>query len=170
MSTFHRFLTSLLPLSLSVGFTAIAGALFSPISAQFIPSTPLFNRITLSPQFSPDPIIVNGTSGGSLPAATIATVAESPTGFCVGYVDRQPDYRLVLTEPFSYLSLQVRSVGDTVLVVRGPGGNWCNDDLNAQSKNPVISGQWSKGTYDIWVGSAQENAYHSYQLYLTEVR
>ncbi|HEY9646374.1 MAG TPA: hypothetical protein V6C88_08405, partial [Chroococcidiopsis sp.] len=57
-------------------------------------------------------------------------------------------------------SLQVQSTGDTMLVVRGPGGTWCNDSYNGQ--NPGIAGQWFSGTYEIWVGSPSNDAYYPY--------
>lgn len=133
-----------------------------------LPAAPIFERIAISPSFDPDPLILRGISGGSIPAAQAAGVPETPTGFCTGFVDRQPDHRVTLNQPFSYLSLQIRSLQDTMLVVRGPGGTWCNDDQNG--KNPGISGQWLAGTYEVWVGSFQQNEYHPYTLNITEVR
>jgi hypothetical protein len=37
------------------------------------------------------------------------------------------------------------------MVVKGPGGVWCNDDY--QDKNAGISGQWLPGIYQVWVGN-----------------
>jgi hypothetical protein len=64
------------------------------------------------------------------------------------------------------MTLQVRSSGDTILLVRGPGGVWCNDDL--RDRNPVISGAWLPGTYEIWVGSYEKNAAFPYILNVLE--
>ena len=69
-------------------------------------------------------------------------------------------FRQYQTEFFDYLSLQVESPEDTVLVVRGPGGSWCNDDV--LGFNPGLAGEWFSGTYDVWVGSYNEETYHPY--------
>ena len=107
--------------------------------------------VTLNPGFSPDPIELRGVSGGVVAAKQAAGQAETPTGACVGFVDSQPDHTLELNSYFDYLRLQISSPDDTTIVVRGPGGIWCNDDF--QDKNAGIEGQWLAGTYEIWVGS-----------------
>ncbi|MCA6527475.1 MAG: hypothetical protein ACK5Y4_02415, partial [Pseudanabaena sp.] len=62
--------------------------------------------------------------------------------------------------------MQVKSSGDTILLVRGPGGSWCSDDVS--DRNPEISGDWLEGTYEVWVGSYEENTSFPYLLQLTE--
>ena len=128
----------------------------------------LFRKVTLNPGFDPDPFALSGISGGTAPAATIADRLETETGICWGYVSEIPDYELVLTEVFAYLNLQVFSAQDTMLLVQGPGGTWCSDDIDGW--NPSIAGQWLGGTYKIWVGSAELNQYSPYDLNLSEVR
>lgn len=129
------------------------------------PSLDLDLNIELNPGFSPDPLMIRGISGGSIPAAEIANRETTPNGPCVGLVDEEPDHRIVLTKFFNYLSLEVSSSQDTTLVIRGPGGSWCNDDQDG--KNPGIAGQWLKGTYEVWVGSYQEDNYHPYTIKIT---
>jgi len=126
----------------------------------------IFENITISPRFSPDPIIIRGISGGSIPAAKIADREQSITGPCVGLVDREPDHRLELTAFFNYLSLQVESAQDTTLVIRGPGGSWCNDDFEGD-RNPGIAGQWQKGIYEVWIGSYDREQYYPYTIRIT---
>jgi len=128
----------------------------------------IFENLTLSPGFKPDPESVRGISGGEVAARTVSARIETSTGPCVGFVDRQPDHILTLTENFDYLSVEVESPEDTTLVISGPGGTWCNDDL--QGKNPGIIGQWLVGNYKIWVGSYQRNKFHPYVVRLTETR
>jgi hypothetical protein len=159
-------------LNLSIGLMAISliavGLLGSPAAqAQQAPSPSvgIFEDITLSPNFSPDPATVRGISGGPLPASDVAGRAETATGRCLGYVDEQPDHTMQLTSFFNYLSLQIQSPEDTTLVVRGPGGSWCNDDY--EDTNPGIAGQWLSGTYEIWVGSYEQNSYHPYVIRIT---
>ncbi len=129
-------------------------------------STPMFENVTLYPEFSPDPVMIRGLSGGPASAQDTAGREETPTGSCMGFVDEKPDHTLVLNGFFNYLSLQVSSNEDTVLVIRGPGGSWCNDDY--VDMNPGISGQWLSGKYDIWVGSYKSNAYHPYVIKITD--
>ncbi|MDA0209024.1 hypothetical protein QPK87_16055 [Kamptonema cortianum] len=164
-----------LPLPCS-GFLARSGLLmlvsvagFAPLGqAQTTPISPTFRSITVSPKFSPDPLVLKGIGGGEVSASDRVGIVETSTGFCVGFINDRPDHRLVLTEAFSYLSLQVQSPQDTMLVVRGPGGTWCNDDL--VGKNPGIAGEWLPGTYEVWVGSYRQADYHPYLIKITEVR
>ncbi len=128
--------------------------------------SPLFENVTISPRFSPDPLTLRGVSGGNIPASDVAT--PPVTGTCVGFVDEEPDHRLELTAFFNYLSLRVQSSEDTTIVIRGPGGSWCNDDYQG-NKNPGIAGQWLSGTYEVWIGSYQPNQYHPYTIRITEV-
>lgn len=126
----------------------------------------IFENVTLSPAFAPDPATVRGISGGATAASDIAGRSETATGPCNGFVDQQPDHTITLTEYFNYLSLQIQSSDDTTLVIRGPGGIWCNDDYSG--KNPGIAGQWLSGTYQIWIGSYDQNGYYPYVIRMTE--
>lgn len=138
----------------------IVGGCFSssPVLAQSI-----FENVRVSPQFLRQPVTMRGISGGSVPARQISGQAETETGRCVGFVDLEPDHTITLTSFFDYLNLQVRSSGDTILVIMGPGGTWCNDDYS-NDQNPGISGQWLEGIYQIWIGSYHQNNYHPYVI------
>jgi hypothetical protein len=128
-------------------------------------SVPMFESVTISPKSTGQKFIMHGLSGGPVTSQSISLRPKTETGDCIGFVDRQPDHRLTLTEPLSYLHLLVRSSGDTVLVVRGPGGVWCNDDSG--NRNPAIAGRWLAGTYEIWIGSYEEYASFPYLLELS---
>jgi hypothetical protein len=138
-----------------------------PAYAQFGQEEPrtIFENVTLSPGFSPNPTTVHGISGGPQVASEVSRRAETATGACAGYIDRTPDHVMVLTEFFDYLQLHVQSPEDTTLVIRGPGGSWCND--NYEDKNPGIAGQWLSGTYQIWVGSHESDRYDPYIIRIT---
>lgn len=156
-----------------VGATATAIVVSGLISitsakAQSNQPQPIFENVRIGSKFAPDPLIIRGISGGSVPARSVAGRGETPTGACVGYVDEQPDHTVELTSFFNYLSLQVQSPEDTTLIVRGPGGSWCNDD--AQGKNPGIAGQWQPGTYRVWIGSYEKDQYHPYVIRMSEVQ
>jgi len=147
------------------GFSTIA-----PAFAQTATAPPIFDSITIKPNVVPNPTGLRGVSGGPMSAShrSVANRVESPTGPCVGYVDLQPNHRMTLTSFFNDLRLEVQSPADTTLVVKGPGGSWCNDDAGG-SKNPAIAGQWQPGIYSIWVGSYENNEYHPYILKITPV-
>jgi hypothetical protein len=156
-----------------VAVAIVAGAFSSPL---FVPTLaqpaqlPLFESVTVSPKFDPDPIAIRGISGGEVAAEKIAGRKETSTGPCAGFADEQPDHILTLTAFLNYLSMQVESPEDTTLIVRGPGGSWCSDDQISRGKNPGIAGQWRAGTYEIWIGSYKAKSYHPYSLEITEVK
>jgi hypothetical protein len=125
-------------------------------------------NVTLNPKFSPDPLELRGISGGSINAATVAGRTQTQTGTCNGFVDTEPDHTVILKTFFDYLSLQVQSPQDTTLVIKGPGGVWCNDD--SDGKDPGVSGEWLAGTYQVWIGSYHKTKYVPYVLKITGVR
>jgi hypothetical protein len=128
----------------------------------------LFENATVSPKFQPDPIQLKGVSGGSKAASQVAGTAETPTGACLGFMDNQPDHALELTAFFKYLSISADSAADTTILVKGPGGVWCNDDF--RGKNAGVSGQWLPGTYEVWVGGFAKNKSVPYVLKISETQ
>lgn len=153
---------------LGCGLAVVGVGAIAPASAQIVRNQPMFTDVTLAPRFIPDPTQVRGLSGGEYYAEQVAGRLKTETGSCVGFVNEKPDHEIRLTEFFQYLNMQVFSAGDTVLLVRGPGGTWCSDDRTAAG--PSIAGQWLPGTYEIWVGSVDASEYTPYQLEFTEVR
>ena len=128
----------------------------------------IFGDVTIGPQFSPDPLTVRGMSGGSISGNQVGGRSETATGPCTGFVDETPDHTLALTSKFEYLKLQVQSPEDTTLIIKGPGGTWCNDDF--EGKNAGITGEWLAGTYQIWVGSYEKDKYLPYTIKITEIK
>ncbi|MEA5576147.1 hypothetical protein [Anabaena sp. UHCC 0451] len=153
-------------LSLIIVNFGITTAIHGLADAQETPA--IFADITINRKFSPDPLTVRGMSGGSIPAKKVNRGAETPTGPCSGFVDKEADHTLTLTSKFDYLKLQVESKADTTMMIKGPGGTWCNDDFNG--KNPGIVGEWLEGVYKIWVGSYERGKYFPYSLNITEVK
>jgi hypothetical protein len=131
--------------------------------SQLVQSQPA--SITLSPQFSPNPIELKGTAGGATAVGEIVGLTETPTGPCTGFANTAPDHVVILKAFFRSLSLAVESPQDTALIVKGPGGTWCNDDF--YGKNPGVTGQWLPGRYDIWVSTYTKNRSAPYVLRLT---
>jgi hypothetical protein len=148
--------------------TGLVTGLWAGLPAIAQSPTTIFENVTLSPSFTPDPTTVRGISGGEAAASQVAERADTVTGPCNGFIDAQPDHTIVLTQYFNYLSLQVQSPEDTTLVIRGPGGVWCNDDYSG--KNPGIAGKWLSGTYQVWIGSYDSQKYHPYVMRITELQ
>ena len=122
-------------------------------------------KITLGDRVEPNPLILEGISGGKTKATEIVNTEGTTTGFCNGFINIQPNHVLVLSNFFEFLKIEVNSQTDTTIIVEGPGGVWCNDDSN--DANPAIEGQWQPGNYKIWIGSYQEDVNNSYKIKLT---
>jgi hypothetical protein len=125
------------------------------------------HALTLDQGFTPNPTVLQGTGGGDHPAADVVGVRNTPTGLCLGYIDRAPHERLTLESRFDHLELRVESRLDTTLIVSGPGGVWCNDDSDGH--NPAIAGEWLPGDYRIWVGAYRADEEPSYRLYIEDL-
>jgi hypothetical protein len=136
----------------------------------------LFQNLNLSPKFTPNPQVLRGISGGTEETQKQSGTAKTETGICIGFIDSVPDHQVTLSSAFDYLQLKISSTGDTILLIKGPGGIWCNDDqenptkLNTQvsDRNPEISGAWLAGTYDIWIGSYEAKASFPYLLEISQ--
>ena len=126
----------------------------------------MFEDIAIAPRFTQKEIQLRGISGGGVETQKKSGRKVTETGDCIGFIDAEPDHKITLTKPFKYLNMQVKSSGDTILLVRGPGGSWCSDDVS--DRNPEIGGDWLEGTYEVWVGSYEENTSFPYLLQLTE--
>ena len=111
-------------------------------------------------------IAVSGTSGGTIEVLEITKTKNTPTGYCHGFVNSQPNHFLKIDTFFENLRLEIESLADTTVLVKGDRGIWCNDD--AGTANPVIEGQWQPGIYQVWVGSYQSDSKYSYQLKITD--
>ncbi len=146
-----------------------SGICVTPAWGQYVTTSPNSQTVNVQPGAANSRQRLQGVSGGPVRASdpAVANRVDSATGPCVGYVDRQPNHALNLTARFDSLRVAVESPADTTLVVKGPGGTWCNDDFG-NSQNPAIVGEWQPGRYGIWVGSYQENEYHPYILRVTQ--
>ncbi|MBR8833914.1 MAG: hypothetical protein DSM106950_07715 [Stigonema ocellatum SAG 48.90 = DSM 106950] len=153
-------------LSLLVMTLAIASTINAQAYGQETPPPMFFGDLRIDRNFSPDRLIVRGMSGGSISGKEIVGRTVTPTGSCTGYYDEQPNHTLELTSKFDYLKLLVDSPKNTILMVTGPGGTWCNDYFDG--KNPGIVGEWLSGTYNVWIGSNKKDEYLPYTLEVTE--
>jgi hypothetical protein len=148
-------------------FCPLAGGAIALASLfAIVMATPAQAQQAISPGFSPNPMVLRGAGGGTVPATSVAGATTTATGDCTGYVEGNPDQTLVLRNFFNSLSLKVQSSEDTSIVIKGPGGVWCNDD--DEDKNPGITGQWLAGAYRIWVGSYAKDRRPTYTLQVRE--
>lgn len=152
-------------LQIIAAVAVFVGLAASPASAQDWQLNPNYGTVTLQSGFTPDPYVVNLQSGGDL------NVANNISG-CLGWITRQPDYRLnwIAGNLGLPLIISVGSNADTTLVINGPNTQWyCNDD-GGQGLNPSIS--WSNpasGQYDIWVGTYGGPTLYPAQLHISEL-
>ena len=123
----------------------------------------LSGTLPLATGFLPDPQLLDGTSGGSLHAGSL-DIGKATS--CEGWVNSAPNHMLTLSTEFNYLRLDVSSQGDTTLVVHGPNGWSCNDEMNGL--NPRVEGPFTAGTYRIWVGSYDHGQAHAYRIAISE--
>lgn len=119
-------------------------------------------NLTIDRQMSNQPLTMEGISGGTISAQEITQTENTATGYCDGYVQPQPNHLLTLESFFEFLRLEVQSPVDTTILIKGPGGVWCNDDSG--TANPMIEGQWQPGVYKIWIGSYRNNTSNDYQI------
>jgi len=129
-------------------------------------SQTMFQNLAIAPKLKTDPQILQGISGGGEETTKISGREKTETGECIGFVDALPDHQITLTSGFKFLNIKVLSPGDTVLLIKGPGGSWCSDDING--RNPAIAGEWLKGTYNVWIGSYEVNSSYPYLVEISE--
>ncbi len=96
--------------------------------------------VQLSPGFQPNPMVVNGTSGGG-----------TATQGC-GMINAKPNVVLTLNANFNYLRFNVQSTGQPTLLIKGPSGISCVPADKLSGGNIQAPGYWEKGIYSIFIG------------------
>ena len=124
---------------------------------------PIYETVSLSSGFTPDPYVVRMSSGGPNDAAYTASG-------CVGFIANSPDVRLNFNAGSLPLIISAASMADTTLVINAPDGKWyCNDD-DGQDSNPMVRFQTPlSGRYEIWVGTFGDNNSHQTELNISEL-
>lgn len=110
--------------------------------------------VTINPNFQPDPLVVNGTSGGTNHSKC-------------GYVSTTPNQVIQVTQPIPYLRFTVAGNGQPTLLIDGPGGHFCVLADSFSGGKPEISGYWQKGTYSLYVGDLSQGQY-TYTLSISQ--
>lgn len=125
-----------------------------------------FGSVTLQPGFNAAQGTMRGNTGGRNSLPEMVEGRDRNGNICLGYGSSVPDHILNLSQDFDRLTLQVNSGGnDTALVVRGPGGVRCGDDISRSNRDDRLTGtDWESGSYEIWVGTSDPAARHNYTL------
>ncbi|MGH8595883.1 MAG: peptidase S1 [Gammaproteobacteria bacterium] len=126
----------------------LLSVLASNAAAQDASMNPNYGTLPLEGGFVPNPHNVSILAGGDMQAS------ETLSG-CVGWITRQPDFRLTYTanQYTGPLTVSVVASADSTLIIHTPNGQWqCNDDANGF--NPSVTFQQpASGDYAIWIGS-----------------
>ena len=124
---------------------------------------PLYGEITLTRGFQPSPFAAQITGGGRSQAADHIADPE-----CQAFVSEAPDYRVSLAGEMTDLWFGVYSPADMALLISAADESWhCSADYFGT--DPAIGFSSAlPGSYDIWIGSAEENNYAASIFYITE--
>ena len=127
-------------------------------------ATPTFGSVNLNSGFTPDPYLVNVTSGGARSAAAISSS-------CRGWIADAPDFSVNYNAGgYNTLTIGAVSGSDTTLVVNDAFGNWYCDDDGGDGVNPLVTlTNLASGRYDIWVGSYSQGNNAASVLSISEV-
>jgi len=112
--------------------------------------------VSINPNFRPDPLVVNGTSGGL-------------TKSNCGRIAATPNQVIQVSESLPYLRVTVAGRGKPTLLIDGPNGRFCVLADADPKKNPEISGYWQAGKYSIYVGQLSPGQ-HPYTLSISKQR
>ncbi len=104
--------------------------------------------------FKPDPLTLNGKSGGF------------EKSNC-GNIGAEPSHVLEVTESLPYLRLTVESKGQATLLIDGPEGRFCVLGDSYSQEKPEISGYWPAGEYFLHVGDLSKQQ-HTYTLSISQ--
>ncbi len=122
------------------------------------------NKIAIGPYFLDDPFVITGVTNGKLDAR------RSFGNNCKGFVSKQADAQLEITEDFEFLRIYVQSQINTTIIVKNDhtGEVFCND--NAKSITEIKRTPWPKGKYSIYVGREQKKSAANFELFVTEFK
>ncbi len=110
--------------------------------------------VQIHPNFQPDPLTLQGTSGG-------------PHSSKCGNISTTPNQVIDVTQPLPYLRLTAESSGQPTLTIDGPGGHFCVLADSYSGGKPEISGYWQKGKYSLYVGELSQRQY-TYTLSISQ--
>ena len=110
--------------------------------------------IQVDSQLKPDPLVINGKSGGSQKTNC-------------GFIAAKPNQVIQIAESLPYLRLTVEGTGKPTLLIDGPGGRFCVLADNYSGSKPEISGFWNPGRYSLHIGDISQGKY-TYTLSISQ--
>lgn len=147
---------------------AFSSVLLTQLFSQSVVAQVLVPAGSEAATFTEQGIRFEGTTGGELNLMGLAR-RDRRRRLCLGYGNAEPDHVLILAEDVARLSLAVESNGgDTTLLVEGPRGIDCNDNVGRNNRDAAVRGSnWPAGTYRIWVGSFDQGDRVDYKLLIS---
>lgn len=150
---------------LSAGAVLAAVTLLAaaPASSQNWKEAPLYETLSLTAGFMPDPVSRTLQAGG-------ADSNPIDGSGCAGYINAErPDYDLNYTAGSSSLYIYARSGSDVTLLVNDPSGAWhCSDDWDGT--DPMVQFDSPRsGNYNVWVGTYSSGATQEATLHFSEI-
>ncbi|WP_375478707.1 hypothetical protein [uncultured Nostoc sp.] len=110
--------------------------------------------IQINRNSQPDPLILNGKSGGTVKSDC-------------GNITSEPNQVIQVTESLPYLRLAVESKGKPTLLIDGPGGRFCVLADSYSGGKSELSGYWQAGKYLLYVGELSPQQY-TYTLSISQ--
>ncbi|MEH2080271.1 MAG: hypothetical protein V7K89_09710 [Nostoc sp.] len=110
--------------------------------------------IQINRNSQPDPLILNGKSGGTVKSNC-------------GNITSEPNQVIQVTESLPYLRLVVESKGKPTLLINGPGGRFCVLADSYSGGKSELSGYWQAGKYLLYVGELSPQQY-TYTLSISQ--
>ena len=111
-------------------------------------------NVQINRAFQPDPLVLNGKSGGTVKSNC-------------GNISTEPSQVIQVTESLPYLRLTVESQGKPTLLIDGPGGRFCVMADSYSGGKPEQSGYWQAGRYSVYVGELSQQQ-HNYSLSISQ--
>lgn len=132
--------------------------LATAIAAIAIGGNPAFGQpVAISPQFQPDPVVLQGTSGGGQASANCGSITAAP------------NHVVQLNSDFPYLKFSLQGGGQPTLLIRLPNGTTSCISADANSGRINAPGYWEQGSYALYVGD-RSGGQHPYTLSITQRR
>ncbi|MEH1822370.1 MAG: hypothetical protein V7L31_25400 [Nostoc sp.] len=102
--------------------------------------------IQINRNLQPDPLVLNGKSGGTVKSNC-------------GNITTEPNQVIQVTESLPYLRLTAESKGKATLLIDGPGGRFCVLPDSYSGGKSELSGYWQAGKYLLYVGELSQREY-----------
>ncbi|MEH2164901.1 MAG: hypothetical protein V7K38_28570 [Nostoc sp.] len=104
-------------------------------------------KIQINRSFQPDPLVLNGKSGGTVKSNC-------------GNITTEPSQVIQVTESLPYLRLTVESQGKPTLLIDGPGGRFCVMADSSSGGKAELPGYWQAGRYTVHVGELSQQQFN----------